>query len=313
MPWKQVGSAWQGGAGDVALLSKTSCLVAGGQNGGTFGTFVADASKGTLNQTLSIKAGLSMIYAVAISTTSDTAVAMGPALFGSPISYKSSDRGLTWSPSPEKAKGIIGTVAGSEVRSLGGESFAYVAEFNGFENGTKCDHGQPEGDLRQCSGVLLTHDAGDHWQRVDWHGTDGRGVDAVHGAFPSADVWYIAGGAQYSDADPPRMQALITKTSDGGKTFKTIFNNSKVGAQLYAGVGNMVGVDCSDEQNCYAISACGISACEAPQPTPGKYNKTRGYGSYVHRTTDGGASWSTLHFEYVPRRDGDALAFSDLL
>ena len=113
------GTAWavagalppfSGVASQVAITSPTTCLLSGGVNGASMGTYAIDATAGTMNQTLSIKQGVAMIMAVAISSTANSAVAAGPALLGTPVSYSSADRGMTWAPSAELAKGFDGAV-----------------------------------------------------------------------------------------------------------------------------------------------------------------------------------------------------------
>ena len=289
MGWHSIIEPFQGALGAVVAINSTHVAVAGGKNlGEGYGAFIINSATKTMTQVLKAP-GATIMLALALSSNSDTMVAMGTAMLGQPVSYKSVDRGLTWSPSPEKAKGFSGAVAGHQTVSLSGDSFTYVAEYGSFENGTRCDHGEPQGDLRQCSGVLLTHDAGDHWTRVDWMGTDGRGIDAQMGAFPSEDVWYLVGGGG-EDRTPPRLEALITKTVDGGKTFKTVFNVSAFQPHLGDGFGTMADIDCADENTCYATSFCDSPECEV--------NKTTGYGAYVHKTADGGASWQVVNFEY---------------
>lgn len=128
MPWHQVVKPFIGVLGGLAMMSDTTCLLTGGINGGDgFGVWKLDSTKGTMNQTLMVKSGLSMILGVALSST-NRAVAIGPALFGSPVSYSSADAGASWKPSGEVAKGIVGTVSGNLVTSLGGDSFAYTTE-----------------------------------------------------------------------------------------------------------------------------------------------------------------------------------------
>ena len=90
-------------------------------------------------------------------------------------------------------------------------------------------------------------------------------------------------------------RALIQKTSDGGKTFENVFNvTTPNGRSVDTGVGVMGGIGCASEDVCYALSSC-----EEPDICmPKNQTKVRGYGSYLHKTTDGGKTWSTMAFEY---------------
>jgi hypothetical protein len=215
-------------------------------------------------------------------------------MLGAPVGFVTADAGSTWKPSTDVAKGFGGAVSGDQIHHLGdGKSYAYVSEFNAYTNGTKCSHGDVS---PQCSGVLLTRDGGYTYEHIDWGGTDGAGTDASSGAFPSPDVWYVAGGfVQSCSGGPLCFKAYITKTTDGGKTFKTVHNVTATAADAGAGVGSMTDISCVDEETCFAVSACDQTAC-----ADGIYasNHSHGYGGYIHRTTDGGDTWAILHFEY---------------
>ena len=208
-------------------------------------------------------------------------------------------------PSTDVAKGFGGAVSGDQIHHLGdGKSYAYVSEFNAYTNGTKCSHGDVS---PQCSGVLLTRDGGYTYEHIDWGGTDGAGTDASSGAFPSPDVWYVAGGfVQSCSGGPLCFKAYITKTTDGGKTFKTVHNVTATAADAGAGVGSMTDISCVDEDTCFAVSACDQTAC-----ADGIYasNHSHGYGGYIHRTTDGG---DDVDDPPLRVRDGDGARAGDL-
>jgi len=69
----------------------------------------------------------------------------------------------------------------------------------------------------------------------------------------------------------PAYYAEISKTSDGGKTWKTVFND----------VGNFYfnGIDCPDTQNCWVVGES-----ESDSLTP---------GVRILHTSDGGTTWQT--------------------
>lgn len=118
----------------------------------------------------------------------------------------------------------------------------------------------------------------------------------ISSAFPSKDVWYIGGGTlQLADAGPEGYQGLITKTIDGSKTFKTVFNHSGPASNPGAGYGTVQDIDCVDTETCYAVTGCCDTACG-----DGIYykNHSHGYGGYLFVTTDGGKQWNLKGFTY---------------
>ena len=72
------------------------------------------------------------------------------------------------------------------------------------------------------------------------------------------------------DATPTDWMAQIVKTTDGGKTWTTVFEDE----------GNFYlnGIDCFDENTCVAV---GESDADSPSP-----------GSRIFTTVDGGATWN---------------------
>ena len=152
------------------------------------------------------------------------------------------------------------------------------------------------------------------------HGISPRNNTRRYGAFPSATTWYVSGGYVTPAAGvDPIFKATIMKTEDGG-SFATVYNNSAHEADpggavrdraervplvrgdaadatwIFRGgdgsqVGGMGAIDCVDEQLCYAVSNCDQTECA-------ETNKSSGYGSYIHRTKDGGKTWDVVHFEY---------------
>ena len=294
--WTVKTAAISGDLLGIAAISATKAIVAGGVNPGPinptggFGALIYE--DGNLTQTLVRTEKLSMITAVAMQDTMN-GVVVGPSLGGAPIGFITKDGGSTWTPTSEKSPGFSGAVSGDDIHAFGDGAYGYVAEYNSFENGTKCKHAVSP----QCSGVLLSNDGGNTYRRIDWGGTDGLGTDANDGAFPSANVWYISGGYVEAGSGPPNVpfyKATVMKTADAGKTFHTVFNVTAPSTNPGAGVGGMYGIDCADENTCFAVSSCDHPLCDHNDV----HNKTRGRGMYIHKTSDGGKSWAITHFEY---------------
>jgi len=295
--WTCVSPVINGDLMGIAAVSKTKAIVAGAVNPGPinpkggFGALVFE--DGNITQTLVRTDDLCMITAVAMQDAMN-GVVVGPSLMGASIGYTTTDGGETWAPTKGVSKGFSGAVSGDDIHAFGGGKYAYVAEYNSFENGTKCSH---EPVSPQCSGVLLSRDNGNTYARIDWGGTDGKGTDASDGAFPSDNVWYISGGYVEAGSGPsnvPFYKATIMKTEDAGKSFQTVFNVTAPSSNPGLGVGGMNGIDCADENTCYAISSCDHPLCDQNDV----HNKTHGRGLYIHKTDDGGKSWKITHFEY---------------
>ena len=166
----------------------------------------------------------------------------------------------------------------------------------------------------QCSGVFVADESDfpdAKFDHVDWAGTDEAGVDARYGAYPTPTTWYVAGGmwpsagaAQYaanrgrasSASRPPRAErrvnlrdgpldgyrALITKTTDGGKSWATVFNDTGFNSS-FGFYFNQIA--CADENTCWAVAECPGTEC----PT---------YGAFMYATANGGKTWTQQAFFY---------------
>jgi hypothetical protein len=80
-----------------------------------------------------------------------------------------------------------------------------------------------------------------------------------------------AEGGGVSAAAPSTWEAQIAKTTDGGKTWSTVF--TKVGAFYFNEI------ECTDERTCCVVAETGGG------------NGTEGAGTFFHCTQDGGATW----------------------
>jgi len=207
-------------------------------------------------------------------------------------SMEYTDDGLTFHPPPndpdfvgesQDSKPIVGVKGG----------FALPGQYTDYKG-------------KNYNGLAASFDGGKSWQNYDmgyaypW---------ARYGHFPSASVWYISAGVWPGDlewdADPEakvisrnlrihkehgvqfrhQMQlqapsrkllqdtgymAAISKTTDGGKTWTTVFNDT----------GNyyLNDIDCPTTTDCWAV---GESGSDSPQP-----------GVRILHTSNGGQSWT---------------------
>ena len=280
-------------------------IIAGGFNGLGNGLFKIDGEGKNLTQVMDIEASpckICMMEAVRMARDGKRGVAVGVSMLGQPVSYSTTDGGSNWTPSPVLAKGFSGAISGHDIEIVGNQlemgkgedgqdgnlnriTWAFVSEFNSnLPRDTVCTHGTVS---PQCSGYALSSDMGTNWTTVDWDGTDGPDTDAMYGAFPSASVHYIAGGLVQAESEPGAYwKAYITKTEDGGKTFKTVFNVTATQKNPGGGVGGMSDIECFDTEHCVAVSSCYDDDC------------AERYGSFVHMTKDGGKTWSTSDLFY---------------
>ena len=275
----------------VHAVSSTTAFLAGGINGVGNGLFKLEGEN--ITQVMDVESTsckICMMTQVKMSNDGLKGLAGGVALLGFPVTYSTADSGETWQPSPVVAKGFNEAVSGHDIQSLddgAGNEWAFVSEFNSWANGTVCTHGSISS---QCSGVLVTKDGGKTYDNIDWHGTDGVDTDAMTGSFPTRNTWYIAGGlVQAESGSGPSFKSTIMKTPDGGVTWKTVFNVSAPQKEPGKGVGGMEDVACPTSEICYAISACYDDDC---------YDYKKRYGSFVHKTIDGGKTWTELGFFY---------------
>ena len=276
----------------VHAVSNTSVLVAGG--GGSIAQGPAVFASEDAGATWAAAPGIKLSMVNAIGASPHGRVAFGVSLYGQSLAFHAEgDLTAAFKGSSDHSPSAT---SGQDVEWLGDSTFAAIGQFNSWHNKSACT--VPASP--QCSGVLLTRDGGYTYEHVDWMGTDGPGTDASGGAFPSANVWYVAGGfVQDCSGGPLCYKAYVTKTTDGGKTFKTVHNVTATADDPGAGVGRMDDIDCIDETTCFAVSSCDMDQC-----ANGIYdkNKTHGYGGYIHRTTDGGATWEIVDFAYEMSR-----------
>ena len=109
----------------VAAVDETTAVWVGeGQTQGGGAFLFAD---GTVTRTLTATFPSTILGVVMANATHG--VCAGPALVGAPVSYRTADGGRSWTPSAEKA---VRAVSGDQIYSLGGETYAYVTEWNGY-------------------------------------------------------------------------------------------------------------------------------------------------------------------------------------
>ena len=284
--WAPAGTAYSGVLQGVSTLPNGNALVAGGVNDVGNGIFMLEKNN-SLSLKMSItKCKICVMEVVKMHPDGLHGVAGGVAFLGEPVTYSTSDGGNSWLPSADIAKGFNGAVSGHDIELLptskkGEYAWAFISEFNSWQNGTVCTHGKVSA---QCSGILISIDNGETYKNIDWSGTDGPDTDAMAGAFPTEDVWYIAGGLVSPESDPPgpAFKATIMKTEDAGQTFKTVFNKTAPQSHPGRGVGGMTDISCANKDVCYAATSCFEDNCEPL------------YGSFLFKTENGGKTWKQI-------------------
>jgi len=84
--------------------------------------------------------------------------------------------------------------------------------------------------------------------------------------------------------DDERYRGIITKTTDAGKTWSVVFNDTGFNAtKMYY----FNGIDCASETECWAVAEC-----PDEESCPGMY------GFWILHTADGGKTWQEQSFSY---------------
>jgi hypothetical protein len=254
-------------------------FAAGGQNGEHGGPQmykVTAAVNNTFQFQLMPNDGDDMMFMAVTASTETTGVASGLGLLEPANSY--TDDGQKWQK-PKESLGVTTCQSGERVQ------------------GTTTGFGMT-GGFGSITGVAMTMDGGKSFTAHHWGGK----TEARYGAFPSATTWYIAGGTwpennrntvdhqftRYFHIDAMENQvkqmpyypsvgnstnefiATVQKTTDGGKTFTNVFNNT---GEYYFNQ-----ISCPTTQHCWAVS-------EGDK------------GAWIWVTKDGGSNWEMQHFQ----------------
>ena len=181
---------------------------------------------------------------------------MGPGYFPNvadkqPL-YLTGDGGEHWSPvTPTAGRQIIGVCA-IDILKVDGKVVAVRAG----------------GRVGGPAGMLESFDEGRTFQARDMRNVTGVILD-IH--FVDADVGFIAGA---SEAEEDKAHARILKTTDGGKTWRAVFDSDRAGDNNW--------------KLAFPSASVGygtIISYQAPN------SEARGY---VVKTTDGGEHWQRL-------------------
>lgn len=289
----------------LSCVSSEACFVAGGQPTTGFHVYESTDEHFREVETLEVDAPvpIDMLLSIGMQDAT-TGVVGGIGLLVDGTWYTKDGKEFLAS------KGEVGILTTQAVYALGDDHFAFVGE------------GTEEGSL---GGVGYSTDGGEFFRAHKWPTDLGIDPDATarYGAFPSATTWYVSGGnwpaSQYDKqvaaangkrhisqrlvvdletgayervaphADPngtATYHAVMTKTTDGGKTWSVQFNHT--GDYYY----NQV--DCFSETTCMAVAE-GFENDGSGAP-----------GAHIHGTTDG-ETWEEL-FVFGADKAGSVLA-----
>ena len=183
--------------------------------------------------------------------------------------WKSTDGGLTWASSFDKAKvGSIGSLAVSQSEP----SILYAG------TGEACIRG----NISHGDGVYKSLDSGKSWKNIGLRDTRAIGKIIIHPRNP--DIAYVAAlGHPFG----PNVQRGIFRTRDGGQTWdKVLYKDENTG-----------GIDVAmDPRNPNILFAALWQARRTP------YSLTSGGpGSGLYRSADGGTTWKRLEENGLPK------------
>ena len=277
----------------LSCASDTACFVSGGQPTSGFHVYESTDQHFREVDTLTVDAPvpIDMLLSIGMQDAT-TGVVGGIGLLIDGTWYTKDGKEF------KASKGEVGLLTTQAVYPLGNDHFAFVGE------------GTEEGSL---GGVGYSKDGGEFFIAHKWPtdlGTD-PAATARYGAFPSEDTWFVTGGnwpastedkkaakaagkrhisqrlvvdmktGKYERVEPhvspnndTSYNAVLTKTTDGGKTWKVLKKDS--GNYYY----NQI--DCFSETKCLAVAE-GFEADGSASP-----------GLHIHGTDDG-ETWNELY------------------
>jgi photosystem II stability/assembly factor-like uncharacterized protein len=183
--------------------------------------------------------------------------------------YRTRDGGQTWQAvTPAAGPPIVGICAIDVLRE-GGKVIAVRAG----------------GRVGGPAGLMESFDGGETWNARDLHDVTGMILDIK---FVSRDVGFLAGA---TGADEEKAHARILKTTDGGATWRTVFESDRAGDNNW--------------KLAFPSATIGygtIISYQAPD------NEARGY---VVKTQNGGETWRKIVVTGDPRWIPYGIAFVD--
>jgi hypothetical protein len=264
----------------VSFVGESTGYLAGADSGS--GNFIKETTDGGQTfQDLALGSCNPSIMLDVMMGDATTGVTSGLGIGSTPTCVTSD--GTSFKPANEK--GLVVTCQSAELiqgsQGIQGQSFGLTGSFG------------------KTNGVSTSTDGGVTWTNRDI--SEPTGLLARYGSFPSATTWYVAAGDFptnntksrdhsyfYSNAKDGKFTqsffgeksvgdagwgASIMKTTDGGKTWAQVFNDT---GRFYFNQ-----ISCFNEQVCTAV---------------GEGESSTFTGAAIYGTSDGGATWKQQHY-----------------
>lgn len=268
----------------IGCENTTTCAMIGG-DGHQFHIYYSTDSFNSFHTATFLGQPSGMFLDIALDNLGNGATAGLGVGAGSALTYTTNV--TQWQGSTDKD-----FVTGQDMVPMGNGQFGFVGETSGFVG---------------LQGVMISTDSGRDWVAANWPANiSALLAPARYGAFPSAQAMYVTGGAwpqtnRFGHADDcvplsaktcvpgtakaaahmrqryskgnGAYAAIITKSTDGGKTWTVQFQDN---GNFY-----MNDISCADENTCFAVGE-GFSDGGAA-------------GARIYGTTNGGATWPLLY------------------